>query len=216
MVMTDLREVDRDLVEGAKSDPGIFARLYGVYFPRVYGYVALRVGEVESTEDVVSEVFINVVQGLRGFVWRDESSFSAWVFRIAHNATVSYWRKSKDQLRITNYELRDGDEVGGDGIERVVDGGMGPEEEVLKREEGERMRRLVGRLPQRRQEVITLRFFGELQNREIASILGLDEHTVASHICRGLRDLHKLWVEEDSRGAKRETRGRGTKDEGRT
>jgi RNA polymerase sigma-70 factor (ECF subfamily) len=191
--MTDLREVDRDLVEGAKSDPGEFARLYGVYFPRVYGYVAMRVGSTESTEDVVSEVFFKLMQGLPSFQWRDENSFSAWVFRIAHNATVSYWRKIR-----RNKEWEDWSE-GNLGMDLLQDKELMPEEQMLKKEQSEQMRRLVGRLPQRRQEAITLRFFGELQNREIASILGLDEHTVASHICRGLKDLHKLWVEDEVR-----------------
>ncbi|MEO5952125.1 MAG: sigma-70 family RNA polymerase sigma factor [Chloroflexia bacterium] len=190
--MTDLREVDRDLVEGAKSDPGMFARLYGVYFPRVYGYVAMRVGSVESAEDIVSEVFFKLVQGLGTFQWRDENSFSAWVFRIAHNATVSYWRKTKKYK-----EWEDGQD-GDPALEILQDREALPEEQMLKKEQSEQMRRLVGKLPQRRQEVITLRFFGELQNREIASILGLDEHTVASHICRGLKDLHRLWVEENA------------------
>jgi RNA polymerase sigma-70 factor, ECF subfamily len=193
VMMTDLREVDRDLVEGAKKDPEAFACLYGVYFARVYGYVASRVGSVESAEDVVSEVFFKVAQGLGGFEWREESSFTSWLFRIAHNATASYWR---ERNRLDAWEDRTGlyQEVA-----EVRDKSPMPEEEMLRKEQGERMRRLVGRLPQRRQEVITLRFFGELQNKEIAAVLGVDEHTVASHICRGLRDLHRLWVEEASR-----------------
>ena len=74
-----------------------------------------------------------------------------------------------------------------------------PEDELLRREEHESLLALVQKLPQRRQEIITLRFFGELHNREIAGILNLDEHTVASHLCRGLRDLHRLWLEEAAR-----------------
>lgn len=194
--MTGLLEVDRDLVEGAKSDPGIFARLYGIYFPRVYGYVAMRVGSAENTEDIVSEVFFKLVQGLGGFQWRDENSFSAWVFRIAHNATVTHWRKNKKYV-----EWENGQE-GDSGLDALHDREELPEERMLKKEQSERMRNLVAKLPQRRQEVITLRFFGELQNREIASILGLDEHTVASHICRGLKDLHRLWVEEEGSGSR--------------
>lgn len=189
--MTDLREVDRGLVEGAKTDPVAFARLYNAYFARVYGYVASRVANVETSEDLVSEVFFKVAQGLAGFQWRDNNSFSAWLFRIAHNATASYWREQN--------KLRALEEGAGsaNGLTDLRDRSPMPEEEMLRKEQGEKLRRLVATLTPRRQEVITLRFFGELQNREIASILGLDEHTVAAHICRGLRDLHKLWLLEE-------------------
>ncbi len=41
------------------------------------------------------------------------------------------------------------------------------------------------------------RFFGELPNREIALALGLDERTVASHLCRALDDLERLLTQPD-------------------
>ena len=57
------------------------------------------------------------------------------------------------------------------------------------------MRWLIGSLSPRRQEIVTLKFFGDLRNTEIAQVLGLDERTVASHLCRGLADLHRLYKE---------------------
>ena len=51
------------------------------------------------------------------------------------------------------------------------------------------LRRLVEELPPRRREVISLKYFGGLQNREIAAVLGLDERTVASNLSRALNDL---------------------------
>jgi DNA-binding NarL/FixJ family response regulator len=39
-----------------------------------------------------------------------------------------------------------------------------------------------------------LKFFGGLRNNEIAQVLGIDERTVASHLCRGLEDLHCRYV----------------------
>jgi RNA polymerase sigma factor (sigma-70 family) len=51
------------------------------------------------------------------------------------------------------------------------------------------MRALVATLSPRRQEIVTLKFFAGLRNREIADVLELDERTVASHLSRGLQDL---------------------------
>ncbi|RLC54686.1 MAG: hypothetical protein DRI80_18935, partial [Chloroflexota bacterium] len=71
-----------------------------------------------------------------------------------------------------------------------------PADAVLQKEKFAYLRRLIGTLSPRRQEVITLKFFGGLRNKEIAALLGLDERTVASHLCRGIKDLHRQYVDE--------------------
>ena len=72
-----------------------------------------------------------------------------------------------------------------------------PEEIALQKEEFLQLYHLLGSLPRRRQEVITLKFFGGLRNQEIAQILGLGERTVAAHLCRGLEELqHKYRAEQ--------------------
>lgn len=69
-----------------------------------------------------------------------------------------------------------------------------PEEALRQQETFQHMRELVTTLSPRRQEVITLKFFGGLRNKEIADILNLDERTVASHLSRGLQDLRDKYT----------------------
>jgi RNA polymerase sigma-70 factor (ECF subfamily) len=187
---------ERDLVAHVLDDPEAFERLYYFYFPRVYTYVRYRVVQVESSEDVVSDVFLKVVRGLPHFRWQHEGSFAAWVFRIAHNEVLNYCqRNGRQEEAVPLEELPD-----------IENGAPMLDEDMLRNEKAESLRHLVLTLPRRRQEVITLRFFGELHNHEIATVLGLDERTVASHLCRGLRDLHAMWLHEMARqeGAKDE------------
>lgn len=66
-----------------------------------------------------------------------------------------------------------------------------PEEVVTQNETFVRLRQSIARLPARQQEVIALKFFGQLRNQAIADILGLEERTVASYLCRGLRELQQ-------------------------
>lgn len=56
------------------------------------------------------------------------------------------------------------------------------------------MRALIETLAPQRQKVVLLRFFAGLRNREIARVLGLDERTVASHLSRGIQDLHQKYL----------------------
>lgn len=172
-----------------------FRQLYDAYLPRVYAYVGYRVGPTEDVEDVVAEVFVKMAGGLRRFVWRGPGSFSAWLFRIAHNEIAGHYRRTgprrRDEPLESSPELRD---------ERP-DANPSPE----LTEQTALIRRLVGALPPRRREVVLLKYFGGLRNREIAAILGLDERTVASHLSRGLDELRRRLeaAPEDAAGEKR-------------
>ena len=173
-------EQEREYIRQARADPRAFVHLYDHYFPRIHAYVCYRVQDRQDAEDVIAEVFFKAIRGLRRFKWRNRNSFAAWLFRIAHNLVVDYYRQHRQVVQ----EL--------DPRERGLVGM--PEEVVTQQETFRRMRALIGTLSPRRQEVITLRFFGGLRNKEIASILGLDERTVAAHLSRGLQDLRDRYT----------------------
>jgi RNA polymerase sigma factor (sigma-70 family) len=62
------------------------------------------------------------------------------------------------------------------------------------RERFKLLREVISSLGPRAQEVITLRFFGELSNQEIAEVLGVEQRTVSSYLTRGLRDLEERYL----------------------
>jgi RNA polymerase sigma factor (sigma-70 family) len=67
----------------------------------------------------------------------------------------------------------------------------------MQSEQAFHIRQMIALLPIKRQEVVILKFFGGLRNKEIAAVLDLDERTVASHLSRALTDLKRLLVTED-------------------
>ena len=74
-----------------------------------------------------------------------------------------------------------------------------PEAAFQRQEQFNRLRQRIANLSPRRQEIVTLRFFGELRNSEIAAVLGLDERTVAAHLCRAIEDLQRQYTPEIDR-----------------
>ncbi|MGC9348998.1 MAG: RNA polymerase sigma factor [Anaerolineae bacterium] len=170
---------ERQLVRSASHDPDAFRQLYRYYFRRVYAYISYRVGRVQDAEDLTAETFLKALEGLPHFRWRGKGSFAAWLFRIAHNLVSNFYRtEEKAPEPIPPERLPDlpGDE-------------LMPGDTLARKELLARLRRLIGMLSPRQQEIVTLRFFGGLRNKEIAALLDLDERTVAAHLCRGVRKL---------------------------
>ena len=179
-------EQEQALVEKARREPAAFRGLYRHYFPRVYAYVSYRVGRAQDAEDLVADTFLRAVERLGEFQWRGEGSFAAWLFRIAHNRASDFYRRGHGAE----------ESVPLDELPELETNDLLPADAALQKEKFAYLRCLLSTLSPRRQEVITLKFFGGLRNREIAALLGLDERTVASHLCRGLRDLHRKYVDE--------------------
>jgi RNA polymerase sigma-70 factor, ECF subfamily len=170
------------LVQRAQKDPAQFTLLYRAYIDRVYAYVAYRLKHTQEAEDLTATIFMQALHRLSQYDPK-RGSFSAWLFGIALNAVLDYWRHDHRQQ-----------EEGGAVLTAVED--VSPELAAIQSEQAAYVRRLIAQLPDRRQEVIVLKFFGGLRNKEIAAVLGLDEHTVASHLSRALDDLKTLLKEE--------------------
>jgi RNA polymerase sigma-70 factor, ECF subfamily len=183
---TDSPFDERHLVERAQAAPDGFSALYRHYLPRVYAYIAYRVGHAHDAEDVVAEVFLRVVESLHKFDYRGAGSFTAWIFSIARNQVADFHRRRQIT---TELSLEDVPDIKSDDF-------SSPEAVLARKERFTRLHQMIAMLSPRRQEIITLRFFGELRNQEIAAVLGLDERTVASHLCRALEDLGQRYRHE--------------------
>jgi RNA polymerase sigma factor (sigma-70 family) len=173
-------EQERRYIQQAQTDPQAFVYLYDHYFPRIHAYVCYRVHGSQDAEDVIADTFLRAIRELKRFRWRNEGSFAAWLFRIAHNLVVDHYRQYE---RIAASSRPDENPVD------LASRAPLPEEILAQQETFRQMRELIATLSPRRQEVITLKFFGGLRNHEIAAILELDERTVAAHLSRGLQDL---------------------------
>jgi RNA polymerase sigma-70 factor, ECF subfamily len=144
--------------------------LYGHYLPRVLAYISYRVGREQDAEDLTAETLLRVVDKWDAFRYQGEGSFAAWLFRIAHNLTSNFYRDNRKRNVHISLEV----------LPEIQDSNLLPSDAILKKEMFAELHKLVNALPPRPQEVITLRFFGNLRNRDIANILALDERTVSA------------------------------------
>ncbi len=175
------KEDEPELVRLALTHPEAFRSLYAHYLPRVYGYIASRVDSVQDAEDLTAETFLNVVKSLGQFEYRGTGSFAAWLFRIAFNQVAAFHRRSPPGIHPI-------DDFASFPSEHPM-----PEDWLAEQERARRVRAMLTTLAPRRQEIMTLRFYGGLRNKEIAVVLGLDERSVAAHLSRALADLQRRY-----------------------
>jgi RNA polymerase sigma-70 factor, ECF subfamily len=177
---SDERESEQALIQRARTDPEAFRTIFRSMHPRVFAYVAYRVGRAEDAEDITAEVFMRVVNGLSRFEYRGDGSFTAWLFQIAHREVARFFSRKRIDADIPLDELPD-----------IAGYDPTPEQALVRKERFAAVRAVLADLPPRRAEVLTLKFYGELRNKEIAVVLGLDERTVASNLSRALGQLEQ-------------------------
>ena len=175
---------ERPLVDAARTGDEIaVAELYNAYFPRVYRYMLARIGNVGDAEDLTEEVFIRVLDALGRFEWR-EAPFSAWLFRIAHNAIISHQRR--DGARGRHAPLSP----------TLPMNTQGPEEMVEARLTLEEVMRATENLPEAQRQVIALRFGAGLSVAETARALGKGEGNVKVIQHKAIAKLRDLLLDK--------------------
>ncbi len=158
-----------------------FARLYEAYFPRLMAYVLSRLSQREVAEDIVAETFLRAY--LHWDSLRNKGAVESWLFSIAHNLLVSYVRA---QARTSRWWEQ---------VERADDS---PEDTALERDERRRMWWAMARLPERYQQVLSLRFELGLPHRQVAQVMGLSEGNARVLLLRALRRLRAIMSREEA------------------
>ena len=159
----------------AAGEEGAINDVYSALGPMVLGYLRRFVPRDEA-EDVLQRVFYEV--------WRNRDrydptrSLEAWVLGIARKRAIDQLRRRHANV-VPIEELRD---IAGDDGRELAE----------RYARANQVRGALGRLPREQREVLTLAYFGDLTQTEIAERLGIPLGTVKARTFRGLRRLADL------------------------
>lgn len=180
--MADL-EKERQLVEDAQQNPADFEELYQLYFDKIYNFILSRSGNVELAQDITSQTFMNALEKIRQFKWRNVS-FGAWLYRIAINNLNSHFRKHK-RIFLADEET----------LINLADKQLPPYEPYTDLDEQARIKELnlaIKKLPADEQNLVALKYFQNKSYEEIAEILDLPVSTVGVKLHRSLKKVRKI------------------------
>jgi RNA polymerase sigma-70 factor, ECF subfamily len=182
----DLRD-ETWLVAKAKSGhEDAFGELYERHRLKAYRVVLRILRNHQDAEDAVQKAFQRALVNLERF--REDSSFSTWLSRIAINEALMLLRQ-----RRTPEPLRENsaDAAPGDGTVEIADGGATPEEILCESERRAALRQAIGRLRKNLRIVVFFRELQGLTSAETARRLGLTVSAVKARTFHARRVLRK-------------------------
>ncbi len=154
---------------------------YETYFKRVYAYILVRVKDASVAEDLCASAWRKAYEKLNAY-HEEKGNFSQWIFAIARNEVNMYWRWARIRRW---FSLAPETEELLPAVEKSPL--QQAEEKALK----SRLLAAAEKLSVRERDIISLKFYSGLNNRQIAALSGLSESNVGTLLQRAVQKMRK-------------------------
>jgi RNA polymerase sigma-70 factor (ECF subfamily) len=174
---------DADLVALViKGDIEVYGQLMQRYEAKLLRYVTYLLGGDYASADVVQETFIKAYTNLRSY--KTKYTFSAWIYRIAHNNAINAAKKHKKYVAMPEPEVADNlpefsvpDTLADDVDQKLM---------------ADNLQASFGKLSPKYREPLLLNLVEGYGYQEIADILEIPINTVATRIRRAKQQMRTL------------------------
>ena len=181
--LTDLPEKDL-LRKAIEYDEAALGELYDRYETKIYTYMYRRTSEPSIAEDLTAQVFLKMLEAIRQRrAWH--SSFSGWLYRIAHNLIVDHYRESSKESYIPIEDAPS-----------LVANRYNPVLSAERSLQSERLRAAIRRLTNDQAQVVCLRFLERYSINEVSRMMNKTEGAVKALQHRALLTLYQLLENE--------------------
>ncbi|MFA6467002.1 MAG: RNA polymerase sigma factor [Patescibacteria group bacterium] len=157
-----------------RGEAEAFGQVYEKYFKKIYSFVYYRTSHKESTEDLVSLIFSKALENINKFQ-SSKGSFSSWLYKIARNTVIDYYRGHKNIQNLDDIEdLSDFSDIS-DNMDR---------KKALSD-----IQNKLAQLSSNQREIVIMRVWEDLSYKEIAEIVGKSEANCKMIFSRGIKEL---------------------------
>lgn len=132
-----------------------------------------------DVEDILQEVFILTYQNLNDY--NDDFKFTSWIYRIAHNHTISLFRKRNKSKQDVSWDEKD--------LEQLVQSDSDIEQNLLQQNDYHNLLQSIDTLPLKYKEVLLLKFIEGKDYQQISDILRKPIGTIGTLINRAKKKL---------------------------
>src|SRR5438132_12916988 len=102
--INSMEAISRQLDRARRGESEALSILYRQFLPGVFGYIAARVPDRATAEDLTSDVFVQMVARISRLRATDEASVAAWILQIARVTVAGYYRKRAHQPAFVSLE----------------------------------------------------------------------------------------------------------------
>ncbi len=180
-----MANIEKQLAErAAKRDQQAFAKLYDLYADKIYKYIYYKSGRTDEAEDLTAQVFLKAWEAIGHYRW-EGYPFSTWLYRIAHNQIIDYYRTHRETFPLDTARTRESGTDPLDAAERTFTSSQ--------------IRAAMQHLTHDQQRVVVLRFLEGYSTTEVAAIMDKDPDAIRALQHRALRALQPWMSEEKAR-----------------
>ena len=155
-----------------------FTAAYTTYHRPIFAFIYGRLRNPEVAKDLTSEVFERAYA--KGHQLREPAAYRSWLFTVARNVIASHYRQA---FREEDREKR----LASDLVFHEPE--PDPAEIAIHGDRVSRLMSYVRMLPEREQEILSLKFDAELTSQEIGEVIGITALNVRVAVFRALRRL---------------------------
>ncbi|MDB4940388.1 MAG: polymerase ECF-type sigma factor, polymerase sigma-70 factor, subfamily [Candidatus Doudnabacteria bacterium] len=164
------------ILKAKKGEEQAFGELYELYFDKIFKFIYYRVSHKEVAEDLTEDVFIKAWTSIKTV---KENSFSGWLYQIAKNKVIDYYRQKKATVDIEEIQnILESDENLSENTNTIIE----------KRVFMEALKQLT---PEQ-QIIIKLKFIEDLDNSEISDLISKSEGSIRVVQHRAILKLQEL------------------------
>jgi RNA polymerase sigma-70 factor (ECF subfamily) len=188
MNLEDCKEIpDSQIKARILADPNFYYCVMRTYETQLKNYIR-RLTNVSEDEldDILQEVFIRAYENINSY--DDSFKFSSWLYRIAHNETISYWRKHRRRWEDVSLDVSE------DFVE-TLKGEINLNEEIDQLLLKDKIQTAIDQLPFKYREVMVLRYLEDRDYQDIGDIIKKPINTVGTLINRAKKQLKEILSE---------------------
>ena len=174
-------EIEKAIIARCKAgDRSAFDALFKNYEKRVYNLAYRLSGSYDEANDIAVDAFLRVFQAIRLF--RGDSHFSTWLFRIVTNVYLDRRKRTKNRQHLSLEEYIELEE---NSVSRQIED-PSPTPEVVTQgiERTDILQSAISQLPDYQRTMIVLYHTEGLAYEEIAEVMQLPIGTVKSRLNR--------------------------------
>ena len=150
-------------------------QLFETHQKRLYNFFLNHTGNRQASEDLVVDVFLRMLKYRH--TYKDEGTFSAWMYTIARNARADHYKKNNVQSEF----LEEPD--------NLTSNTPNPAEKYEVKNDLTLLRKAMAELPDDRREIILMSRFNHIPYKEIGEVLGCTVGTVKVRVFRAMKEL---------------------------